>query len=514
MSPRDLGRLVKLLHETLPEARHARLLARLEREPELAAAYEEMQRAQGACDHVAEEQPPAPSWREMETCLHWRLAQEKPTQPTSEGRRLSWRWAALGITAAAALGLVVGVVISKEGPSPTPTRSLQAVEVPSPVPSPPLAPPVVEQELAALAILLSGDVRVLPATGTAIAPLTLQRPLVVGDRVLTKKDGTATLQWQQNTGVLLRSNAELAFSHLTSNEQRLRLFSGEAFFEVQRLEPNQHFEVIAGGLRVEVVGTRFSLRLTRDTTELQVDHGAVRATPIDEQTQKARGPSVKVKEGQRLRIQRASGEAVQPMQAKPIQVTLEPALHLVRWRGLHRVLANTGVLRVTSRPRGAQLRLDGRMLGETNLALRAAEGRHLVELTRHGRLIERRWVQIANAKPAKVTLRIKVKDPVRKVVKPPVAADLGATSIHELFRRRAPLIRSCYQRRAKRNPWLAGKVVLRIRIDATGRVQKAAIAKNTLGDSGVAECVQAMVRSWAFPKGQAATVTYPFVFRR
>ena len=75
-------------------------------------------------------------------------------------------------------------------------------------------------------------------------------------------------------------------------------------------------------------------------------------------------------------------------------------------------------------------------------------------------------------------------------------------------------IKDCYERELKRNPKLAGKIVVRFTIDEEGRVTGAAIEDNTLGEKAVAACIISRFERFRFPKpdGGAVTAAYPFIF--
>lgn len=73
---------------------------------------------------------------------------------------------------------------------------------------------------------------------------------------------------------------------LYRHRREFRLNEGQVFFAVQSL-PGQPFEVLAGGTRVTVVGTRFAVRYTRQGlgeaggVHVAVEEGRVRVAPAD-----------------------------------------------------------------------------------------------------------------------------------------------------------------------------------------------------------------------------------------
>lgn len=76
-------------------------------------------------------------------------------------------------------------------------------------------------------------------------------------------------------------------------------------------------------------------------------------------------------------------------------------------------------------------------------------------------------------------------------------------------------IRTCYEHELNRSPDLIGKLVIEWEIGEAGRVLKASVQRNELGNRAVAECVLARLKTWRFPEpptNEVVTVAYPFVF--
>jgi hypothetical protein len=85
--------------------------------------------------------------------------------------------------------------------------------------------------------------------------------------------------------------------------------------------------------------------------------------------------------------------------------------------------------------------------------------------------------------------------------------------IMDVLRRRMGGIKSCYEKRLKRNPELKGKVVIRFVIHSGGAVTEAEIVENTTGDGDLGACIAERIRSVRFPSAEGAdtTVTYPII---
>ena len=68
---------------------------------------------------------------------------------------------------------------------------------------------------------------------------------------------------------------------------------------------------------------------------------------------------------------------------------------------------------------------------------------------------------------------------------------------------------------AKKNPNVAGKVVLNITVMPSGRA-KVDIASNDTGENALANCVRAKSRQWKYPapEGGDATFKVTFTFKK
>lgn len=91
---------------------------------------------------------------------------------------------------------------------------------------------------------------------------------------------------------------------------------------------------------------------------------------------------------------------------------------------------------------------------------------------------------------------------------------LDPGAIAKVVKSRLTAVKECYERELKRNPQLAGKVVIRFTIEDDGRVSNVAVEEQTLGDPNVGSCIVSRFERFRFPKpdGGAVTVSYPFIF--
>jgi len=73
---------------------------------------------------------------------------------------------------------------------------------------------------------------------------------------------------------------------------------------------------------------------------------------------------------------------------------------------------------------------------------------------------------------------------------------------------------SCYTKALERDPYLYGEVLLRLELDAEGRVSQAESSMDTLGDQDLVGCVERLVQALHFPApgGEGMSLRYPFLF--
>jgi Ca-activated chloride channel family protein len=96
-----------------------------------------------------------------------------------------------------------------------------------------------------------------------------------------------------------------------------------------------------------------------------------------------------------------------------------------------------------------------------------------------------------------------------------VMGSLDKDLIRQVIRRNVGQVRYCYESQLMTNPKLAGKVVVRFVISATGEVTEAKVVETTMKDATFEACLLARVKSWRFPAakgGGVVVVTYPFTF--
>jgi TonB family protein len=92
---------------------------------------------------------------------------------------------------------------------------------------------------------------------------------------------------------------------------------------------------------------------------------------------------------------------------------------------------------------------------------------------------------------------------------------LSITEVTKVIRSRITSIQMCYQKGLNKNYGLAGKLSVRFTIGTSGRVTKASVESDSLGDPAVAECVVSKFKSFVFtpPEGGSVEYVYPLVFK-
>jgi hypothetical protein len=103
----------------------------------------------------------------------------------------------------------------------------------------------------------------------------------------------------------------------------------------------------------------------------------------------------------------------------------------------------------------------------------------------------------------------------RPVVDADSGGHLDANLLAREIRGRLGALRACYERSLKRNPSLAGKLLLRLTIAPAGTVSSVDLGSDSLDDPEMSACVRSSVQRWRFPppEGGSLEVSFPFVFQ-
>ncbi len=100
--------------------------------------------------------------------------------------------------------------------------------------------------------------------------------------------------------------------------------------------------------------------------------------------------------------------------------------------------------------------------------------------------------------------------------KSPIAdVTLDPAMVAAYVRSRLPNVKACFDAALQVDRTLAGRMTMHWTIDVNGDTRDVTVVSSSMPDSGVAECIQALIRGWRFPKpgGRSVEVSFPFVFQ-
>jgi TonB family protein len=103
--------------------------------------------------------------------------------------------------------------------------------------------------------------------------------------------------------------------------------------------------------------------------------------------------------------------------------------------------------------------------------------------------------------------------PTVRAAPPTVSGLLSPEAIRRVVLRNLGQVNRCYEQGLSTNPNIAGRVVIRFVIGATGTVMASSVGDSSIPVPSVGECVANAVRRWQFPSpegGGVVTVNYPF----
>lgn len=485
------GKLIALMDGSLRPRAADRLRQHLAGCPGCNAAFSRMSRGQQLLREMGqqdEEDLSNISWKRIEAQLHWKLSQDDhKRQPR---RRVSPIFALAG---AAALGAMIGILVftqldlfdQQPGAAPPGVSRVAAKRA-----------AVHEEELAAVVTLARGEVFLRTTRGNK-APLNPDRPLMQGDRVITG-EGRLAFQWEQDTGLRMVPRTEVKLDRLGEINQQLALNSGRIYLQVRKRRPEQSFSVVAAGIRATVKGTHLSVGLQDGAVTVSVYTGLVHVAPVD-----GRWPGVDVPAGKQVAVPPRSTTA-----PAPVAVSERPEVSLINlqpWTSFQRLMAASAMLTVDSRPSGAELRLDSRVMGSTSIRVRGSFARHLLELYRDGKLVHSQWVELS---PNMTKVVLNVPRPRSKVA---LASGRESEDILSTAQRLERVIgRRCYARLKRAHPDLRGKLTIRLRVDSAGMVSSARLERATHTSKVVWKCARRILQRWRFTSIKNSEVVLPF----
>ncbi len=457
--------------------------------PPCAAARARVLLARGTLGELAAAPPPSLPWEQIGARAYWEVQSDARRQrdPGKEPRRAWSRFVfpvALGGLAAAAIALFA----LRDGDEPSAPQGVVAVApvapvVPvAPVIAPVIAPVVAPAALEGVVVLAQSGAKV---DGAALEP---ESAIVAGSR-LASGGGRLAVQFGVGSGFLLEPESELIVVALDVAAVELRLVRGAVGVELTRRHDAQRFAVLAGERRVEVRGTLFQVALDDTRLTVAVSHGRVAVVGEDGAVELPAGNRVEIASGARLAklLARPMGERDEQLLGDALAMPLSGA-----FADAATARAASGIARVDAAPR-ADVTMDGVRLGAGALWVRAAAGRHVVEVGGQRRRIELGAGETQAVQPARG------------------GSERARQVAAELVRHRG-LVEACAAKRRQLEPGFVGELVLEVVIEADGAI-RSAYAVRGLPAREVETCVLDVVRDrFAFAPGEAGTVQHAIRF--
>lgn len=405
---------------------------------------------------------PEPAWDKMELALR---REAKEVASASRRERAGVRHALYGLLAAAAVIAlaVTGGRLWPETAEPAPTRT-----------------PVVD--LAAL------DGAPRDGTVTAIAghatddghELALGDVVSEGDLITTSPSSTMHVRLGDGTGFVLAANSSARLDRSRARATLLTLDGGRVTSRVAHLEEGARYEVYAAPYVIHVRGTHFTVSRSTDaagtpTVTVTVREGVVEVTEGDAIVARVVGPN---------RWSAPPGEtAMHPMLlVEPVATapggTAWPMLRIPAVEGISKVALD-----------GLEFPLSGA------LAMRASLGTH--EGLAFG----------LSGVPVPFTIEVGPEgaslDPtlmfVRAVDDGPRRGSLDPAVVRDVVTRGMDGVQRCYRTALMRRPDVAGHMSLRITVDSSGRVGRAALTTQGAPYPWLSSCVENQASAWTFP---------------
>lgn len=106
-------------------------------------------------------------------------------------------------------------------------------------------------------------------------------------------------------------------------------------------------------------------------------------------------------------------------------------------------------------------------------------------------------------KPEVVTESIQVQD-----------TDIDGDALARWLKSRKSAVQSCYERELKRQPTLAGRMVIHFAVTGRGRIEQVSFGEDTMHSQAVQTCITNVMRGWVLPFSpeESVPVALPFVF--
>lgn len=482
MSPREhtakVWAIEALEASRLSAAGRARVFRHLER-CEVCSATQRAVRTHAALQRELSGATPALDFARIELALR---SEAQALSAQKRRARVLWPATAVALAAVVLLALLLRQTIRDDERSTAARRQ-----------SPSGAPSAVFERAAMLrgaVTVLRGDVLVRGADGQT-RPLTLDSEIVEGDRLELAADAEVHLRFADRTGVLLEAGARLRLARLRADTVQLELDAGSVTSQVRKLGPRERYEVLARGHTVAVRGTRFRVAVD-DDAQLTAAADEGRVVVLD-------AASVQIADltaPASFELRKGDASAARLPLPAPRLLSLPlsawPALTIPRLDGVTawtvdgQRFAASGELRMRV-PRG-------------DLTLRAelstGQSRELlVAVPEGGLLLEQ------------ATLRRLLHDD-----EAPRAGALEPGAIREVLTGGMPALSRCYELSLKQRPDVAGRLVLRITVDAGGRVKRVVPRSSDEAAAAVppalVDCIRNSALRWQFPAPGGSGLTF------
>jgi hypothetical protein len=96
-----------------------------------------------------------------------------------------------------------------------------------------------------------------------------------------------------------------------------------------------------------------------------------------------------------------------------------------------------------------------------------------------------------------------------------VGGSLSKADVLRVINAHIHAIQACYERALMSKPGLSGRIAFDWSVNKAGKVTGVRVRSSTIGSPKVASCISKQIKRWKFPrpKGGAAKITFPFLFR-
>jgi hypothetical protein len=331
------------------------------------------------------------------------------------------------------------------------------------------------------ALLGAGELR--PAHGAA-RPLSIAEVLREGDSLVLAPGAQAHVRISDGTAFIASDGAALQLATLREHAAVLALQAGSVTQQVHPLAAAERYEVRAAGYVLAVRGTRFRVSLEAAQLTAAVSEGHVTVTDAGGQLVSDLIAPAVFRSAPR-QTARSPGLVLPAPRLPTAAVASWPVLTLPAWPAVEAV-----GLEGSTFPTTAELALRV-PAGDVALVVRLANGREhtlLLPVPEGGQHVETAVLTrlLREAEAASVP-----------------EGHLDASTIRGVIAAGTPALQRCYELSLKQRPDIAGRISLRISIDAGGQVRRVTPrndeAREASVPDGLVQCIRAAAERWRFP---------------